>query len=119
MWKLIALRFKNLLVLAIFVPILLSVLYLTVTRDQGYLESELFVRQDDRLALEIGSVKKVNFKFWNGFEFSGSNGNFIFEVATERGIFIVDVRIRQFSGVWHVVSADFRDAKGQYQRLSY
>ncbi len=106
MWPLIKPKARHLLVLALFLPLLLLTLYVVTRNTDAYEEAERFVAQDARVVASIGRVTKTDFKFWEGFEFTGSNANFSIEAMTEEGTFIVDVRLRCSAGTWRLEMAD-------------
>lgn len=94
--------------MAIFVPSLLITLYLTTKNTDAYEAAERFVATDARIAASIGSVTKTSFKFWDGFEFTGSDANFSLGATTDKGEFVVEVRLHCVAGSWRVDTADIR-----------
>lgn len=117
MWSLIKPKARHLVALAVFLPLLLSTLYVVTKNTDAYEEAVRFVAQDTRVAASIGKVKKTDFKFWEGFEFTGSKANFSIEASSEKGTFIVDVRLHSAADVWHVESADIRGSDGAPIRI--
>jgi len=108
MWPLIKPKARHLVALVLFLPLLLLTLYSVTKNTDAYEEAARFVAQDVRVAASIGQVKKTDFEFWKGFEFTGSNANFSIEATSEKGTFIVDVRLRHVAGTWRVEAADIR-----------
>lgn len=116
MWALIKPKPRHIVALAIFLPLLLLMLYLVTINSEDYEEAERFVSQDTRVAASIGRVQKTDFKFWSGFESATSGGgghaSYVFEATTDKGIFTVDVRLRRASGTWRMEAANIRGRDG-------
>jgi hypothetical protein len=117
MWPLIRPKARHLVALAVFLPLLLLGLYLVTKNTDAYEEAARFVEQDARVAASIGTVKKTDFKFWEGFEFTGNNANFSVKATSDRGTFVVDVRLRCVAGAWRVEAADIRGQGGTLTRI--
>lgn len=97
--------------MAIFVPLLLLALYTVTKNRDDYETAERFVAHDPQVALAIGKVQQVGFKFWSGFESVGGNGghaNYSFSATTAKSEFAVEVRLRCVAGAWRVETADIR-----------
>lgn len=118
MWPLIKPKARHFVALAVFLPLLLLTLYFVAKNTDAYEEAERFVAQDARVAASIGNVKKIDFRFWEGFEFTGSNANFSIEATSDKGTFIVDVRVRSVAGAWRVEAADIRARDGTLIRIA-
>ncbi len=121
MWRLIRPKGRHLAALAVFLSLLLTLLHVTARHTDAYQAAERFISSDARISESIGTVQAINFKFWDGFHFtSSSNGgdaNFTFEVVTNRGLSIVEVKLLSSSGVWRVVIADVRSSNGATLRI--
>lgn len=117
MWPLVKPKARHIVALALFLPLLLLTLYLVAKNTDAYEEAERFVARDIRVATSVGQVKKTNFKFWEGFEFTGSNANFSIEATSEKDVFIIDVRLRCVAGTWRVEAADIRARDGTQTRI--
>jgi len=64
MWSLIKPKVRHLMALAVFLPLMLLVLYLVTKKTDAYEEAARFVAEDARLSASIGTVQKTDFKFW-------------------------------------------------------
>lgn len=121
MWRLMLPKARHVGTLVVFLSLLLAVLYVVARHTDPYEAAERFLLSDVRVSAAVGSVNRVDFKFWEGFHFaSSSNGgeaNFTFEVAGSRGSSVVDVHLRSASGVWRVVTADLRAPGGDAVRI--
>lgn len=103
--------------MAIFLPLLLITLYLTTKNTDAYEAAARFVATDARIAASIGPVAKTSFKFWDGFEFTGSDANFSLDATTDKGKFVVEVHLRYLAGTWRVETADIRARDGTQTRI--
>ena len=106
MWSLIQPKARHFIALAVFLPLLVLVLYLVAKNTDAYDEAARFVAKDVRVVAVIGAVQKTDLKFWKEFEFTGSNANFSIEAKSSQGTFVVDVRLHCVAGVWRVKAAD-------------
>ncbi len=101
--------------LVIFVPLLLLALYLVTVNGEDYETAKRFVAQDARVAVTIGKVRRVDLKFWRGFESVGGNGghaSYSFDATSDKGEFLVEVRLGNIAGAWRVEAADIRGQDG-------
>ncbi len=115
MWSLIRPKARHLVALAVFLPLLLLTIYLVTTNTDAYAEAARFVTQDARVTAAIGAVQKSDFKFWDGFEFTGNTANFSIEATSDKGKFVVNVRLRCIAGIWRVETADIEEAGVKYR----
>lgn len=118
MWALIKPKPRHLVALAVVLPLLLLTLYLVTKNTAAYEEAERFVSTDARIVDSIGRVSRVEFKFWKGFEFTGSDATFSFEATSEKGAFTVDVRLRCVAGKWRVETVDIRTQNRLEKRIA-
>jgi len=112
MWSLIKSKAGYLVALAVFLLMLLLVLYIVAKNTDAYDEAARFVSEDARIVASIGTVQKTSLKFWDGFEFTGNNANFSIEATSEKGTFVVDVHVRRVGGAWRVDTAEIRGRDG-------
>lgn len=102
------LRARSLIALALFFPFLLVLLSAVTKTIQAYEQAERFVGTDNKVVEKIGTVTKTDLKFWNGFGFTGSQAHFSIEATGERGVVVVDVRLRSAGETWNVEAAHIR-----------
>ena len=121
MWRLMVPKARHMVALAIFVPLLLVLLHVVARHTDPYEAAEQFLMSDARVAESVGSVARVDFKFWDGFHFaSSSNGgeaNFTFDVSGSKRVSTIEVHLRSSSGVWRVVIAEVRSSNGETARI--
>jgi hypothetical protein len=117
MWALIRPKARHVVTLAIVLPLLLLTLYFVTKSTEAYEEAERFVSADARVVDAIGRISRVEFKFWEGFEFTGSEANFSYEVMSEKGAFTIEVHLRKTSGKWHTETASIRAQNGMEKRI--
>jgi len=121
MWRLTMPKARHFIALAVFVPSLLILLYVVERNSDSYEAAERFLATDVRVVASVGSVTRIDFKFWEGFEVVGSsNGGtarYTFEVTGSKGVSIVEVILRSSLGVWRVVTADVRTSDGATSRI--
>jgi hypothetical protein len=122
MWRLIQPKGRHLVALVVFVSLLLTLLYVVTRQTDAYEAAERFVSSDARVAESVGTVTRIDFKFWEGFQFmssaNGGEANFTFEVVGSKGgISIIEVHLRSSSGTWRVVTADIRSSEGATSRI--
>ncbi|MEF9388220.1 hypothetical protein V4890_21730 [Ralstonia solanacearum species complex bacterium KE056] len=101
--------------MVLFVPLLLLALYLITVNGEDYETAKKFVAQDAHIAATTGKVRRVGFKFWSGFESVGGNGghaSYSFNAASDKGEFLVEVRLGHVAGAWRVEAADIRGQDG-------
>jgi hypothetical protein len=117
MWSLIIPKPRHLVALILFLALLLGLLYFVTRNSEPYETAEQFLLSDGRIASAVGPVAQVNFRFWDGFDFTGGNARFTFGVTGSKGSFVVALDLRRSSGVWHVVTADVRALDGSTSRI--
>lgn len=121
MWRLMLPKARHVVALAVFLVLLLALLYVVARHTDPYEAAERFLMSDARVSAAVGPVKQIDFKFWDGFHFiSSSNGgeaNFTFEVTGGKGVSTIEVHLRSSSGTWHVVTADVRAPGGVATRI--
>jgi len=88
------------------VLVLLTVtLFFVAIHTDAYEEAERFTRQDSRVIALIGNVKEVNFRFWDGFEFtsagSGGEANFVLNVVGVNKKAVIDFRLHCLANRWY------------------
>lgn len=121
MWRLIKPKGRHLVALVVFLSLFLALLYVVARHTDAYEAAQRFIASDARVIESVGSVTRVDFKFWEGFHFTssanGGEANFTFEVVGSKGVSIIEVHLRSSSGVWRVVIADVRSANGATARI--
>ena len=121
MWRMILPKTRHIVALVVFASLLFAVLYFTEKRSDSYEAAERFLASDPHVASVIGTVSRVEFKFWEGFEavssVNGGEAHYTFEVAGSNGISSVKVHLRSSLGVWRVVTADVRAPDGTTSRI--
>lgn len=117
MWPLIKPKARHLVALAVFLPLLLLGLYIVTKNTDAYEEAARFVAEDDRVAASIGIVKKTDFRFWEGFEFTGRNAHFSIGATSDKGTFVVDVYLHSVAGEWNVEAANIREHDDTLTRI--
>lgn len=117
MWSLIVPKRRHVIALVVFVPLMLGCLYFFARNTESYEVAEHFLRSDGRIASAVGPVAQVNFKFWEGFHFTGGEASFTFDVTSGKGTSVVSLQLRRSSGVWSVTAADVRAADGSTSRI--
>jgi hypothetical protein len=116
-WPLIKPKRSHVAAMTIFLLLFLISLYLVTKNTEAYEAAENFVATDARVAAAIGPVKRTDFKFWNGFEFTGSDANFSIGAVADKGEFVIEVRLHCLSGTWQVEEADIRARDGTQTRI--
>jgi hypothetical protein len=121
LWSRLLPQRRHWIAMAIVLPLLLVTLYAGTKNSEDYETAERFVAQDPRVATAIGKVQQVGFKFWSGFESVGGNGghaSYSFSATTDKGEFIVEIRLRRVTGSWRVETADIRAPDGTQTRIA-
>lgn len=117
MWSLIVPRRRHVVALIIFLALFLPLLYVVARHTEPYETAERFLLSDSRISSSVGPVSRVEFRFWDGFHFTGGDATFAFEVTGSKGTSIIELHLRSSSGVWRVVTADVRTLDGSTTRL--
>jgi hypothetical protein len=117
MWSLILPKRRHVVALVVFVPLMLGLLYFFTRTTEPYETAEHFLRSDGRIVTAVGQVAQVNFKFWEGFHFTGGDASFTFEVTGSKGASVVALQLKRTAGQWRVVAADVRAADGSTSRI--
>ncbi len=117
MWSLIIPKRRHVVALIIFLALFLPLLYTVARHTEPYETAEQFLLSDDRVASSVGPVDRIDFRFWEGFHFTGGDANFTFEVTGSKGTSIIEMHLRNSSGVWRVVTADVRASDGSTSRI--
>lgn len=99
---------RSVIALVLFVPFLLVLLSAFTKATQAYEQAERFVVADKKVVEAIGTVTKADLKFWDGFGFTGSKARFSIEATGEKGVVVVEVRLRSAEGTWNVEAARIR-----------
>jgi len=94
------------------VSVLLLALDLGARHSDAYGKAVHFVSRDSRISSLIGTVHRVDFRFWHGFSFIGDDADFSFRTTSGGGSYVVDVRLRRKVGAWQVHDADIRNDDG-------
>lgn len=117
MWSLILPKPRHVVAFVVFVPLMLGLLYFFTRNTEPYETAEHFLRSDGRIASAVGPVAQVNFKFWQGFHFTGGEASFTFEVTGSKGASLVELQLQRSAGTWRVIAADVRAADGSTSRI--
>jgi len=108
MWSLILPKKRHVIALFLFLPLFLSVLYIVTKNNPAYIAAETYISEDMRISDSIGNTKRIDFNFWEGFNYTGSEANFLFKVFSEKGIYTIEVNLGKTSGLWYVKSSEIR-----------
>lgn len=117
MWSLIVPKRRHIIALIVFAPLMLGLLYFSARNAEPYEVAEYFLRSDQRIASVVGPVAQINFKFWEGFHFTGGDASFTFEVTGSKGASVVVLHLQRSAGAWRVIAADVRPAGGSTSRV--
>lgn len=117
MWSLIIPKRRHVIALVVFLVLFLPLLYVVARHTEPYDTAEQFLLSDSRIASSVGPVSQINFRFWDGFHFTGGDAAFTFEVTGSKGTSIVELHLRSASGVWRVVTADVCAPDGSTSRV--
>lgn len=117
MWRLVVPKARHVVALIVFVSLLLPLLYMATRHTDPYEAAERFLSSDVRVVESVGSVTRIDFKFWDGFHFNGEEANFTFEVTGSKGASVIEVSLRRSSGVWRVVTTEVLSAEGAASRI--
>ena len=104
-------RRKCFVIVALSVSVLLA-LDLVARHSDAYGKAMHFVSRDSRISSLIGTVHRVDFRFWHGFSFIGHDADFSFRTTGVGGSYVVDVRLRRKVKAWQVHDADIRTDDG-------
>jgi hypothetical protein len=106
---------RHFIAMAIFIPLLLFIIYLSVKNSLEYKVAEQFVAHDPQVTNIIGKVHHTDFKFWSGFESIDGNGGhakFRFNAVTDQGVFTVQVYLICSAEKWQVKAVDIYTRNG-------
>lgn len=120
-WALVLPKRRHLLLMVISTFLLLMALYVVTINSEDYETAKKFVAQDTRVASVIGKVKRVGFKVWDGFESVGGNGGYAkysFSVTSDKGEFVIEVRLNCVGDVWNIKAADIRTRDGTQSHIN-
>jgi hypothetical protein len=91
--------------------------YFEARHSDPYEVAERFLYTDARVKEAVGPVARVDFRFWDGFEYSGGEAKFTFTVIGRNGASVTDVHLRSLSGAWSVLTVELRDGGGLASRI--
>ena len=94
--------------LVVILPLFLLTLYLVTKNNAAYIAAERYISEDIRIIDSIGHAKRIEFNFWEGFNYTGSDANFVFNVVSEKGAYTVEINLGKASGIWHVKTSVIR-----------
>lgn len=102
-------RARHLLILAVLLPLFLFSLYLFAKHSDAYENAEYFARNSAHVTKRIGTVSKVSFRFWDGFDIapagSGGEASFVLGVSGSSEGAVLDVRLKRIGNIWRVERA--------------
>jgi hypothetical protein len=100
---------RHIIAFLLFTFLLFGALYVVTINGDDFQVAEGFVTRNPKLLQSIGQVRRVKFRYWDGFESVDGNGglaNYSFDAVTNGGTFLIQVHLRCESGMWHVQDAD-------------
>lgn len=112
MWPLTKPKVRHALILGAFVPSLLLSIYWITIGSEDYIEATQFIGTEGQISAAIGPVKKINFRFFRGFESGGGRANYKFRVEAEKGVFDIEVFLRRSNNTWRVQTVNVHDLDG-------
>lgn len=99
---------RHVIALLVYLPLFLLVLYLVTKNNPAYIAAEHYISEDIRMIDSIGHSKRIEFNFWEGFNYTGNEANFVFNVISEKGTYTIEINLGKTSGIWHVKTSEIR-----------